>query len=112
MLQIGDFNLGSDMKIRMEISDEIYQKYKKMAENKGYAVTKLNQIIFEEAVKSWIVENELKKSDRCCMCGCELAQEDKGTLFNKRNCFFNGDDMYGVCDDCFENNMMIEQTNR
>ena len=88
----------------MEISDEIYQKYKKMAENKGYAVTKLNQIIFEKAVQRWIIENQLNNSDRCCMCGCELGPDKQG-LFNRKNGFYNGEEMYAVCDDCFENNM-------
>ena len=51
------------MKIRMDVSDELYLKYKKIAEQNGFAVTKLNQIVFEQAVNKWIIENKLKNAE-------------------------------------------------
>ncbi|MCP3925290.1 MAG: hypothetical protein GY714_22175 [Desulfobacterales bacterium] len=85
------------MKIRMEISDELYLKYKKMAEQEGYAVTKLNQIIFEQAVGKWVIENELKNIDICQRCGSKVG------LLSKKNGFYDGEKMHAVCVECFEN---------
>lgn len=57
------------MQIRMDISDKLYNKYRDLADKNGYAVTKLNQIIFEKALEDWILENEKRWVYICDVCG-------------------------------------------
>ncbi len=90
------------MKIRMDISDELYLKYKKLAEQDGYAVTKLNQIIFEQAVNKWVIENELKNIERCSACGIEVEKTGESCM-SKRNGFYDGKKMHAMCEECFRN---------
>ncbi len=91
------------MKIRMEVSDDFYLEYKKIAEKKGYAVTKLSQIIFEKAVKKWVIENKIKEKKTCCVGGCEIDGEDILNPFDKTIGVFDGEDIHRYCENCYEN---------
>lgn len=92
------------MQIRMEISDKLYIRYKDLADKSGFAVTKLNQIIFEKALQNWIIETEKKCFQECDICG---AYSDKffhifsyNTDFMERN--------QTVCEKCYNDKYKID----
>jgi len=49
------------MHLRIEIDDVLYKEYKQIAEKRGYAVTKLNNIIFKECVERFVADNQGKQ---------------------------------------------------
>jgi len=81
----------------MDVSDKLYAKYKDVADKKGYAVTKLNQIIFEKALRDWILEMEKQWVYICDVCGIHT---DKAYYIYKYN-----QDAYEecetLCESCF-----------
>lgn len=93
------------MQIRMDISDSLYNTYKELADKSGYAVTKLNQIIFEKALQTWIVETEKNTIHACDACG---------TRTNKPVVIFDGRDEYIykskiLCEECYTAMLVNEQ---
>ncbi len=46
------------MHIRLEVDDDLYSEYREIADKKAYQVTKLNKLLFEEAVRKWLEENK------------------------------------------------------
>lgn len=94
--------LISNMKIRMEIPDSIYIQYKELAEKYGFAVTKLNQILFKEAIESWMLHTTAKNINTCESCG-DIIDKESGMQIVKETDepdFMLWEKHY-ICEDCF-----------
>jgi len=81
----------------MEISDKLYNRYKEVADRSGYAVTKLNQIIFEKALQDWVNENEKKWVYVCDTCG--IHTEKVYHIYKCNQDVF--EDYETICETCF-----------
>ncbi len=95
------------MKIRMDIPDEIYTYYKELAESKGFAVTKLNQILFREAVENWVLQSQANDLNTCEICGTKI-NKGTGLIVTKQNQeeqHFMLWERHYYCEDCYRPHM-------
>gem|GEM_PF-1884315 len=90
------------MKIRMDIPDELYNQYKELAEKQGFAVTKLNQILFTETLEKWIAKAFESDKVNCTYCGkISHVRSGRNILVKKGEDSIGRMDVFFVCNDCY-----------
>lgn len=87
------------MEIRLKIDDALYYRYKDLAEKNAFAVTRLNQILFEQVLRQWIFETEKREMLVCSNCGKELDYDSDD---NEKFLLQCGIKQYFYCETCFK----------
>ncbi len=97
------------MKIRMDIPDSIYLRYKELAEKQGFAITKLNSILFEEALENWIFKALAEDKSKCVYCGDIINKNSGHYLVAKTdNEDFNLWNKFFVCEACYDKEIRLK----